>query len=386
MKGFLSGIFLFAILWLCFVGCREPFEPTVTEIDYQLLVVEGYLEVGSSGSKISLSRTTPIYSDIRSLPVSNAIVEVEGTESGKWVFFQEILGEYLLNETLPPNQNYRVRINTPSAEYLSEEINPMDTPENMELNYERRDGGVDIFASTTGTENARYFIWEYEEDWEYRSPYQNFYYYDSGSNSVLSTPFSQIVLSCFQSDISTRIILESAERFQGNRISRKEIQRIDSLSEKLGQRYSILVKQRAIDQDAFAFWDGMRKNSDDIGGIFSPLPSLMKSNINNITNPKEPAIGYISAGKTIEKRMYIDSRELGPWRVFIPEYQNCALDTVTTDLYNERFVLNNYVPVVVICDEFEPICTTYLSTTVNCADCRLRGNATPPSFWEEYEF
>ncbi|WP_158857195.1 DUF4249 domain-containing protein [Lunatibacter salilacus] len=384
MKGISSGIFLFAILWLCIVGCREPFEPAVTEIDYQLLVVEGYLEVGSSGSKISLSRTTPIYSDIRALPVSNAIVEVEGTESGKWVFFQRFLGEYLLNDELPANQNYRVRITTPTAEYLSDEINPMDTPADMELNYERRDGGVSIYASTTGTENVRYFVWEYEEDWEYRSPYQNFYYYDSERRTVLSTPFSQIVLSCFQSDVSTRIILESADRFQGNRISKKEIQRIDSLSEKLGQRYSILVKQRAIDQDAFIFWDGMRKNSDDIGGIFSPLPSLINSNVNNLTNPEQPVIGYISAGQTIEKRMYIDSRDLGPWRVFIPEYQNCALDTVIRDDYNDYFVLNNYVPVLPVCDG--PICTTYLSTTVNCTDCRLRGNANPPSFWEEYEF
>ena len=385
MKGFLSGVFLYAILWLCFVGCREPFEPAVTDVDYQFLVVEGYLEVGSSGSKISLSRTTPIYSDIRSLPVSNAIVEVEGTASGNWIFSQRVLGEYILYEALPPNQNYRVRITTPTAEYLSEEISPMDTPEDMEVNYEHRNGGVSIFASTTGTENARYFIWEYEEDWEYRSPYQNFYYYDSASNSVLSTPFNQIVLSCFQSDVSTRIILESADRFQGNRISRKEITRIDSLSEKLGQRYSILVKQRAIDQDAFVFWDGMRKNSDDIGGIFSPLPSLINSNVNNLTNPAEPVIGYISAGQTIEKRMYIDSRELGPWRVSISEYQNCALDTVTMDDYNDYFVLNNYVPVLPICDD-GPICTTYLSSTVNCTDCRLRGNANPPSFWEEYEF
>jgi hypothetical protein len=129
----------------------------------------------------------------------------------------------------------------------------------------------------------------------------------------------------------------------------------------------------------------MRKNSDDIGGIFSPLPSLINSNVNNLTNPAEPVIGYISAGQTIEKRMYIDSRELGPWRVFIPEYQNCALDTVTSDLYNERFVLNNYVPVLPLCDD-GPICTTYLSSTVNCTDCRLRGNANPPSFWEKYEF
>jgi hypothetical protein len=381
MKGILSGVFLFAIL--NFIGCREPYEPALTEIDYQLLVVEGYLEVGTSGTIISLSRTTPIYSEIRYSPVSNAVITIEGTDTGNWVLYQTNPGEYILNEELPDNQNYQVRITTPSGEYLSEVIYPLKTPEDLELGYERRDGSVSIYANTTGTETSRYFVWEYEEDWEYRSPYQNYYYYDEASNSVLTTPFGEVISKCYQSDISTRIILESSNRFQGNRISRKEILQIDSLSEKLGQRYSILVKQRVIDREAFIFWDGMRKNSDDIGGIFSPLPSIINSNVTNITNPEEPVIGYISAGQTIAKRMYIDRRDLGPWRVSIPEYRNCALDTVLIGDYNERFVLNNYVPVFPICDD-GPICTTYLSSTVNCTDCRLRGNAEAPSFWEEY--
>jgi hypothetical protein len=382
MKRSISGALTIAFLWSIAVGCREPYEPAVTEIDYQFLVVEGYLEIGSPGSKISLSRTTPIYSDVRFLPISNAIVQAEGTTTGRWVFHQRLVGEYMLDDPLPPNQKYRVRITTPSGEYLSKEISPIDTPEDLALSFEQQDGAVRIFASTTGGENARYFIWEYEEDWEFRSPYQNNYFYDASSSSVLTTPFDDIITSCYQYEKSTRIILESAERFQGNRISRKEIQRIDSLSEKLGQRYSILVKQRAIDRDAFIFWDGMRKNSDDIGGIFSPLPSLISGNMSNTTKPQEPVIGYISAGKSVERRIYIDRRDIGPWRVSIPEYQNCALDTVTTDLYHERFVLNNYVPVEAICEG--PICVTFLSTTVNCSDCRLRGKSDAPPFWEEY--
>jgi hypothetical protein len=240
-----------------------------------------------------------------------------------------------------------------------------------------------MYARTTGTSSASYLLWEYEEDWEFRSPYQNFYYYDEATRTVLSTPFEDVVIKCYQSETSNRIILESAERFQGNRISRKEIQRIDSLSEKLGQRYSILVKQRSIDREAFIFWEGMRKNSDDIGGIFSPLPSNIGSNVTNITTPDEPVIGFISGGKTIEKRIYIDSREFGPWRVAISEYQNCSLDTVTTDLYHERFALNTDVPVMPLCEG--PVCYAYLASTVNCTDCRLRGTDEAPDFWEAYE-
>lgn len=383
MKGFLVGAVITAMISICIASCREPFDPPVTEIDFQLLVVEGYLEVGAAGSRLSLSRTTPIYSDVRFSPVIDAVVVVEGIDSGKWNFVQSGPGEFTLDEELPESQHYRVRITTPRSEYLSAEIVPLPTPDDLTLGYELIDGSVSIYASTTGTESARYFIWEYEEDWEFRSPYQNFYYYDEATETVLSTSFEDVVIRCYQSETSTRIILESAERFQGNRISRKEIQRIDSLSEKLGQRYSILVKQRSIDRDAFIFWEGMRKNSDDIGGIFSPLPSNIGSNITNITTPDEPVIGFISGGKTIEKRIYIDSREFGPWRVAISEYQNCSLDTVTTDLYHEQFALNNYVPVIPLCEG--PDCYAYLSSTVNCTDCRLRGTDEAPDFWEAYK-
>jgi hypothetical protein len=370
---------------LASVACRELYEPEVTDIDHQFLVVEGFLEVGGSNtSEIKVGRTMPIYFNEPNRPEVNATVLIEGSSSGTWVMRPSQPGTYILDDFLPENQRYQVRIQTNRGEYLSEEITPIATPEDLELGFTSRPGYVSIYASTTGNASAKYFIWEFKEDWEFRSPFQNYYFFDIASNSVMTTPFNQIVERCYLNYESSTIILESSERFQNRRISRREIQRIDTLSEKLGERYSILVKQRGLDRGAFEFWDAMRKNSDEIGGIFSPMPSIIGTNIRNVSNPNEPVIGYISAGKTVEKRMYIDKRDLSGWTTRIEDYRFCSLDTVTPLDYQDMYVIAGLVPVIPICEG--AVCVTYLAAPASCTDCRQRGNQFPPDFWESYDY
>ncbi|MCC5938187.1 MAG: DUF4249 domain-containing protein [Lunatimonas sp.] len=374
---------VFMVILLGPLACREFYEPEVTDIDHQFLVVEGFLEIGGGISEINLTQTMPIYLNQTSRPVSQANVQVESEHSGTWIMNRSQAGKYTLEATLPESDVYRVRIQTSFGEYLSDEIIPVPTSEDLELGYVGRPGYVSIHASTTGTDQSKYFIWEFEEDWEFRSPYQNYYYFDEPSRTIRNTPFNEIVQSCYQSFQSSNIILESSERFQNQRITRKEIQRIDTLSEKLGERYSILVRQRGLDRDAFEFWDAMRKNSDEIGGIFSPMPSMIGTNIRSLSNPGEPVIGYVSAGKTVEKRMYIDKRELDGWASRIEDYRFCVLDTVTPLDYEDRYIIGDMVPVLPICEG--AVCVTYMASTRNCTDCRLRGSEFPPDFWEPYD-
>lgn len=376
---------LFLPILLAPLACRELYEPEVTEIDHQFLVVEGFLEVGGTRiSEIKVSRSMPIYFDQPTRPVLDATIRIEGSNTGEWIMQRAGNGTYLLDDFLPENQSYRIRIQTNTGEYLSDEIIPINTPDDLELGFAPGPGFISIFASTTGNESAKFFIWEFREDWEFRSPFQNYYYFDIESYTVMNTPPNEIVERCYLSFESSNIILESSERFQNQRISRREIQRIDTLSEKLGERYTILVQQRGLDQQAFEFWEAMRKNSDEIGGIFSPMPSTIGSNFQSLSNPNEPVIGHVSAGKTVEKRMYIDKRDLDGWATRVEDYRLCALDTVTPRYYQEYYVIDGLVPVIPICES--AVCVTYLATSPICTDCRMRGSEFPPDFWEPYDF
>ena len=382
MKDYLYVSFFICVVAIC-IGCREPFEPEVSGYNHNILVVEGHIEVGGGESNITLRRTRPIYDPDSFFPEGHAVINLESEGGENWTFIDNGSGNYVLSADLPENQYYRLRIFTADGQaYLSDEIVPVIAPGEMEVTYEKKDGDVYVYVSTFGTDDARYFIWEYDESWVYRSAYRSSYKYVNETGRVEPRTAEEMRYKCWDSDYSKGILIASSERYQNNFIYQKELLKIDSMSEKLGERYSINVKQKAIDLDAFVFWEAIRKNSADIGGIFSPLPSLVSGNIHSMDRPDEPVIGHISAGKSMEKRIYINRTDVAPWRAVIPEYRGCSIDTVAPIEYSGYFGGGAYVPIHEYCEEAS--CSGYIAAPTGCADCTYRGGTVEqPDFWEE---
>jgi hypothetical protein len=317
------------------------------------------------------------------MPVYSAEVTIMGTVEGTWTLAMHEDGYYFLDAHLPENQSYVLSVHLGTGRwYLSEEIHPIETPD-FDISYQKRDGDLKIYANTYGNENARYFMWEYEETWVYRTPYTTYLKYEAEIDQIIPKEPDEVIARCWSADHSTRIILESSSRYENNQIFQKELLQIDSLSEKLGVRYHIKVKQKAMDINAYTFWETIRRNSDDIGDIFSPMPSQTSSNIYNVEDPDEPVIGYISAGRAMEKSIYINGYEIN-WRSRISEYLRCDLDTVSrsdTMEFDAYIRFGGYEPVMDYCEGPAP-CGVYLVAPRICTDCRLRGgSAERPEFW-----
>lgn len=370
---------------LLLMACREPYEPELSSFDHNILVVEGYIDIGEIPSQFRISRTNPIYAEIASDPQTQAQVSIEGEREGVWLLNHQGEGVYSLEGTLPQNQSYRLAVNLDNTSYASAFVNPIITPEIDTISYEKSSGGLKIYASTQGDDEAKFFLWGYEETWIYRTPYVSYFEYDLELRDFVR--HDQSLFQCWDTETSNRVIMESAERYHNNSINNKELLEIPPNSEKLGHRYSILVRQRAIDRDAFVFWEGIRRNSDDIGNIFSPLPSFIRGNITNLDQPEEPVIGYISAGVSTEKRIFVDRLDVHPWTAIIPEYRACVMDTLFREDYDTYFQFPSFVPLYEYCLDTAPVCPGFFYTTRNCTDCRLRGGTLErPSFWEDYSF
>ncbi|WP_373396898.1 DUF4249 family protein [Algoriphagus halophilus] len=106
-------------------------------------------------------------------------------------------------------------------------------------------------------------------------------------------------------------------------------------------RYSILISQKALDKGASDFWEIMRKNTDDLGSIFSPLPSNIGGNIKNDQNPNAPVVGYLSLGTVKQRRLFIGFQDILPWpRLDVPEYFGCIAeqDTILVEEYESAFM------------------------------------------------
>jgi hypothetical protein len=369
---------------LLLLSCKEEFNPSLSNADVDLLVVEGYIDISGQDSFIELSRTQPVQSNLPFAPETNAKLALSNETGTSWAFEETTPGKYKLNVVVPENGKYKLSIRLANGkEYGSDPMTPIITPEIDELGYTRDEAGVEIFVSTKGNDKAQFFLWDYEEHWIFRPGVLTPFKYNPLTRDVDFRDQNDRIDLCWNSNTFPKLILQNAARFDDNRILQRELVRIPLRSEKIMQRYSIRVRQRAIDSETFQFWEIMKRNSDDIGGIFSPLPSLLTTNIREQRSGANTAIGYVSMGVATYKRIYIDNSEVRPWQVEQPDYLNCRIesDTVLVAQYQTAFGSGTFVParpVIVVTTTIG-----YLGTNVNCADCTLRGSNVKPDFWED---
>lgn len=371
-----------AILFLS--GCRDPFDPEVTDKDLAVLVVEGFIETGGEISEITLSRTNPIRSGESFRPESGAAVFLRSESGEEWPFQETQTGVYTFSGFFDQELNYQLGINLLNGQrYLSDPMSPIITPEIEELGFLNDQEGVEIFVSTKGNEEAQYFLWDYQEDWIFRPGVRSQFFFNPATKDVEFRKADQKIDLCWKSNLFPKIILQNASRFADNTILQRELVRIPKRSEKLTERYSINVRQRAVNQETYDFWEILRKNSDDIGGIFSPLPSLIRGNIKSVDPNGDNVIGIVSMGKSTSKRIYINAADVAPWPYFIEEYEFCRLDqdTVLISDYEREFASGARIPVIPVV----VVTTTigFRAATKECTDCTLRGTNIKPDFWED---
>nr|WP_275982437.1 DUF4249 domain-containing protein [Aquiflexum gelatinilyticum] len=371
-----------AILFLS--GCRDPFDPEVTDQDLAVLVVEGFIETGGEISEITLSRTNPIRSGESFRPESGAAVFLRSESGEEWSFQETQTGVYTFSGFFDQELNYQLGINLLNGKrYLSDPMSPIITPEIEELGFLNDQEGVEIFVSTKGNEEAQYFLWDYQEDWIFRPGVRSQFFFNPATKDVEFRKADQKIDLCWKSNLFPKIILQNASRFANNTILQRELVRIPKRSEKLTERLSINVRQRAVNQETYDFWEILRKNSDDIGGIFSPLPSLIRGNIKSVDPNGDNVIGIVSMGTSTSKRIYINAADVAPWPYFIEEYEFCRLDqdTVLISDYEREFASGARIPVIPVV----VVTTTigFRAATKECTDCTLRGTNIKPDFWED---
>jgi hypothetical protein len=219
--------------------------------------------------------------------------------------------------------------------------------------------------------------------------------YISNGDTVLGRPASEQVYYCFASDSSTSILLGSSAKLVQDVISTAPIAFVPAGSEKIEKEYSIIVHQYALTSDAYNFWANLKKNTEQLGSIFDAQPSQIYGNIQCITNPKEPVIGYISASTIQSKRIFIDGSTLPNWRTTYP--YNCGLDTTLFVrhflgggvIYEEDLYFNylkgaagtDYLPISPVFDPVSGALIGHMRSTTFCADCTIRGTTKFPAFW-----
>jgi hypothetical protein len=398
-------ILILIITSLGWWGCKQPYNPKPISTATNYLVVEGVISTGSDSTIIRLSRTVPISLKASTTPELGAAVTIISDGGAGYPCAEAGKGYYKAAGLNVTSGNFGLKINTSDGKiYQSDLVPPKNSPpidsvyykiksNSVDINGKIQSDGVEIYADTHDpANNTRYYRWDYLATYEFHSAFNSLVYLQTFPvDSVVQRPLADQIYVCWRNDTSSTILVNSSAKLAKDVITENPIAFISSAAEELEVRYSILVKQYALTADAYAYYTQLKKNTEQLGGIFDPQPSQLTGNIHCVSNPSEPVLGYVTAGASARTRIYIDNRKLPAWLAVTP-YVGCILDT---NLYNRT--LPNGAVINEVKDEIYSGYNTpivpykpdprmvhplgYTGSSPACVDCTLRGTNKQPNFW-----
>jgi len=377
-----KSLFLFvSLIFLLSTGCRDPYRPDIVTKAPNYLVIEGVLNAGQGATSIRITRTTQMDRASAITGEANAMVTVEGKDNSAVPLSYQGNGLYAhphLNLVI--DNEYRLRVKTTDGkEYLSAYVVARTTPAIDSVTWKRTaEGGMNIMVNAHDDANkTKYYRWEYDETWEIHTYFFSKYIYGNRQMRRRVMP-AEDVSTCWRSKSSSNILVGSTTRLESDVVAQMPVTGFLNGDDRLSVRYSIMVRQYALDKAGYEFFDLLRKNTESIGTIFDPQPSEITGNITCVTDPAEPVIGYITAASIEEKRIFISANEVPDWR--FP--QVCEVQNVTPDSVFYYFEILGYSPYEA---ELHPVTqqpVLYYGAQGDCVDCTKRnGTTTRPSFW-----
>jgi len=386
---------------LVFNSCKKPYSPPAITSGPSHLVVEGLINTGPDSTIIHLTRTIPISAPSNTEPPAelSAIVSIESDANATYPL-NEIGNGYYASAglNLSAANKYRLKIVTANSKVYQSDFVPVKNSQDIDsVSYQALNTGVQVNVSThDASNNSRYYKYNYEETWIIHADYHSYTMVsktDGGLDTIIYRDLAHDIFTCWAGNKSSTIVLGSTDKLTKDVLANSPVIFIDSHSEKLGARYSILVKQQTLTKEGFEYYQQLSKNTEKLGGVFDPQPSSLTGNIHNTTDPAEQVIGFITAGAITQKRLYIDANRLPAGSQYVANHPfgDCKLDTflfynpktMQDDVYANIY-RGNAIPVLPVGPPGHPP-VGYSASGGICVDCTLRGTNVRPSFWTDQQ-
>ena len=361
-------------------GCKESYEPAVIKANKNFLVVDGVINTDpNSVTLIRLSRTRNVTDSVLTSPELHAQVNIIGKSGSLYSLHEQGKGVYTSDAIVLNNgDEYALQIiTTDNNQYQSDYLTPKLTPAIDSIHYTYAGNGITLFANTHDPQNnTRYYRWDYVETWEYHAFYNAELSVDTGL-IFYDVPYNRNFI-CYQSDTSTNILLGTSVNLAQDVISEDSLTNIPQNDIKVGVRYSILLKQYALSVEAYAYWQLLQKNTQQLGSLFDAQPTQLTGNVHSLINPSEPVLGYVSATAVAEKRLFIDVRDLPGWQRVFPG-TDCYIKTI--DTHADNFLRYDYDDTSYAPYYYSGMCCLVIAKKY-CLDCTLAGGTnTKPPYW-----
>jgi len=332
-------------LCIILLGCIDEYEADISSEDSDLLVVEGTI-CSSEWNVFTLSRTQPVNSFDITRMVMEASVSVRGSDGSEYRT-HGTNGYYICwIDSLAPDVEYYLHIENDGEVYESEPQKPRRTEKIAEVTGAQNtpESSIDVLvtpAEPFEPDRVNYYSWTYVETWEVHPDYTTNMYYDT---NLMKGIFKMHLFPerGWMDAHSSAIMVGASSNYEGQHIERLKIYDIDRSDERVFHRYSGLVHQRAISKAEYEYELARQQAGSEMGGLFTPLPSALPTNIHCLTSRKH-VIGFVGCSLNMsEYRFFLDADDFSiyyPPRKDARQWIEDPSDALCRRLLNEGFFL-----------------------------------------------
>lgn len=365
-------------------SCIKPFEPSIDPHDISKYVVNGMVSDESEVQTVSVSIASDI-GDPAMIPVSGCKIIIRDDKGNEFPVDETENGIYktiIDRSFLIPGISFMLEITTPDGTTIKSDPDRMpDCPDVDSVFFLMKDvitgdpddaiRGIQFYLDFDGgSSQSRFFRWELAETWEYRVPYPREWYYDGTVHHIDPADYSRQV--CWMTVPVRKIFTLSTSGLSSNRYEMLPLNFVDNLGPKLVYGYSLLIRQISLSEASFAYWDQLRSNSYDQGGLYDKQPAMISGNLHNMTSPSNEVLGFFGASSVKAKRIFVsDVRNLT-----IEYVAPCALNILRKGFIELK---PHDLPVYLYGDR-----NGFSLATLGdeCVDClKLGGVNIKPDFW-----
>lgn len=380
---FSTNILNLFYLVLLFSNCIQEFNPPSKGYE-NLLVVEAFLSNGEDAFEVKLSRSIPI--DTTALiPESGATINLSDDSGEIYLLVEsDVSGVYVypgdINAQIGKSYQIHIETNT-GIQYESSNVTMLETPEidSVSFRFEERPSaglkGVQLYVNTHDPANDTwYYRWEWEETWQFSTPYPSYNVYENGRIFVREEDIN----ICWKSDKSTAIEFATSINLNEDIINYYPLRYVSTETDRLFWKYSINVKQYALSEESYHYWKELQKTTESLGSLFDPQPSIVVGNIYNVNDDEEVVLGFFDVSTVEEKRIFIRRSDIPP--AGFPNYYSSCVDSIVTFGNIPGMLENGYFLASQLINDFGGF--EYQFSTRFCIDCTLMGTNVEPDFWE----
>lgn len=402
----LRHIFVFLLCAWVSASCIYDFDPQI-DGEGGYMIVSGDLVIGTVSS-VSLSYSwslvdTTATSRERMQVLRASKMHVEDSQGGRYENFYtqwDPLAPYMPSLQGSPYGSFDLREADPSLEYRlvienangtyasswSKALSPgvIDSL-SFRINDNRTFMHILVSAHGDGQEDA-YYRWTVTENWEYHSDVESLfkvvrtgeypnYVYDLEPYSL-----DENIYYCWSSGTRGEILTASIEDLTEDRLVDHQLYSLGNRDERLSVLYAAIVQQSRISGEAYRYWETMRQNGTDIGGLFSPEPYEHRGNVVNLDHPEELVLGYVDVQSTIRDTLFVENAKTRFYRSSREPLP--APDTLSTPDEWKKAFETGFLPGVDVYHDLTGRLLGYEWWPARCVDCRYRGGTKDkPSWW-----